>query len=592
MKIVAILAIYVLIEGVYCKNAWENEASRIDLQERQAQASKRSIIVYDKSQMSLEDVDAEAERIEAKCDELNCPCKVVKLVKVGALEVLWSCENHPSVDDLGLDGNTETGAEDEVVNMFNDFDFPPADPRFGEQWALSIPRRSNLADINIEEGWVEYLSDAKGGDANGPSVVVAVIDTGVDYSHPDLKGVMWTNPDEIAGDGIDNDGNGIVDDVYGADFTQTTAGTGDPIDRHGHGSHCSGIIAATPNNGEGIAGVASYAQGKVKIMALKGLSDSGGGTISGLLACLNYAIDKGAKISSNSWGGGGVISDSLEQMWDAVLKNNLDHLFVAAAGNDNKFIDGVSFKPMTCGLNEPNLLCVASSTRNDARSSFSNYGKDYVHVFAPGSSILSCLPNNRYASWSGTSMACPQVSGLAALIMTMRDGMSAPEIRQVIEENVQKKSQYTELVSSGGLIDVGATIKALKSEAPPATSEAPPATSEAPPATSDAPPAPTEAPPAPTGSPNCLEENTHYKGGAIQKPGKKYRLKNITSAEECQQKCQENDKCEFFTWNSGTGSGRWNKKMKNTCWLKKEIKNYLKDCGRRCDGRVSGPKFC
>ena len=93
-------------------------------------------------------------------------------------------------------------------------------------------------------------------------------------------------------------------------------------------------------------------------------------------------------------------------------------------------------------------------------------------------------------------------------------------------------------------------------------------------------------------STDCLEENTHYKGGAIQKPGKKYRLKNITSAEECQQKCQENDKCEFFTWNSGTGSGRWNKKMKNTCWLKKEIKNYLKDCGRRCDGRVSGPKFC
>ena len=99
-------------------------------------------------------------------------------------------------------------------------------------------------------------------------------------------------------------------------------------------------------------------------------------------------------------------------------------------------------------------------------------------------------------------MACPQVSGLAALIMTMRDGMSAPEIRQVIEDNVQKKSQYTELVSSGGLIDVGATIKALKSEAPPATSEAPPATSEAPPATSDAPPAPTDAPPAPTDAPS------------------------------------------------------------------------------------------
>merc|ERR1712020_539238 len=163
------------------------------------------------------------------------------------------------------------------------------------------------------------------------------------------------------------------------------------------------------------------------------------------------------------------------------------------------FIDGDNYKPMTCGLKEPNLLCVASSTRWDSRSGFSNYGKGYVHVFAPGSSILSCLPNNRYGTKSGTSMACPQVSGLAALIMTMRDGMSAEEVRQVIEENVQKKDRYSDVVSSGGLIDVGATIKALKSGNP-VSSEAPPAT---------------------TGPPDCLEENTHYKGGPIKRPAKK-----------------------------------------------------------------------
>ena len=459
MKVVAILAIFGFAHVVQSKNAWDTEASRMDLKNREAKAAKTSVIAYDKNDMSMEDVDAEAKRIGEKCTELNCPCTVTKLIKAGVFEVVWSCENHPSVDDL-VSGN-EIGVEDGVVDILNAP--PPTDPRFGEQWALSIPRLANKADINIEEGWTEYLSDAEGGDANGPSVVVAVIDTGVDYNHPDLKDVMWTNPGEIAGDGIDNDGNGIVDDVYGADFTETIAGKGDPIDRHGHGSHCSGIIAASPNNGEGIAGVASFTQGKVKIMALKGLSDSGGGSISGLLACLNYAIEKGAKISSNSWGGGSSISSGLERMWDAVLRNNLDHLFVAAAGNSNGFIDGDSYKPMTCGLNEPNLLCVGSSTKRDRRSGFSNYGKDYVHVFAPGSSILSCLPNNRYASWSGTSMACPQVSGLAALIMTMRDGMSAEEVRKVIEENVQKKDQYKDLVSTGGLIDVGATIKALKS---------------------------------------------------------------------------------------------------------------------------------
>jgi len=461
MKALALLASLLLLDSVvYGKYAWET--SRIDIEEREAdlafrkaKTEKTSIIVYDKHRMSEEEVAAEIDRIVSKCEELECPCEVRKLCKIGVLEVIWSCDPHPAVDDLELDGTKETGAEDQLVHAYTNSP-PPTDPRFSEQWALQD--LSNNADINIAEGWAEYLSDEQGGSATGPSVVVAVIDTGIDYTHPDLKGVMWTNPDEIAGDGIDNDGNGIVDDVYGADFTRGSP-SGDPIDRHSHGTHCAGIIAAEPNNEEGIAGVASYHQGKVKLMAVKGLSDSGIGTVSGLLACLNYAIDKGAKISSNSWGGGTV--DRIEDVWDAVLRNNLDHLFVAAAGNRDTEINDC-YKSMTCGLNEPNLLCVASSTINDERSSFSNYGTDYVHVFAPGSDILSSVPNGGYSSYSGTSMACPQVSGLAALIMTMRDNMSAHEVRQLIEANVRVKSHYESFVSSSGLIDVGATIKALK----------------------------------------------------------------------------------------------------------------------------------
>jgi len=480
MKTLALLASLLLLDSVvYGEYAWEIssrsdiEAREADLAFRTAKTQKTSIIVYDKHQMSKEEVAEEIDRIVSKCEELGCPCDVKNLGKIGVLEVTWNCDPHPDVNDLGLDNTKETGAEDQLVNAYTNSP-PPTDPRFSDLWALQD--LSNNADINIAEGWAEYLSDAQGGSATGPSVVVAVIDTGIDYTHPDLKDVMWTNPDEIAGDGIDNDGNGVVDDVYGADYTGSSP-SGDPIDRHSHGTHCSGTIAATPNNGEGVAGVASFHQGKVKLMALKGLSDSGGGTISGLLACLNYAVDKGAKISSNSWGGGTV--NGIEDVWDAVLRNNLDHLFVAAAGNSNREITD-SYKSMTCGLKEPNLLCVASSTENDARSSFSNYGKDYVHVFAPGSDILSTIPNGRYAEYSGTSMACPHVSGLAALIMTMRDNMSAHEVRQLIEANVRVKAEYANFVSSSGLIDAGATIKALKAGSGNDTTPEPPTCDYAP----------------------------------------------------------------------------------------------------------------
>merc|ERR1712223_460225 len=255
MKALALLACLLLLDSVISgEYAWET--SRIDIEPREAdlafrkaKTEKTSIIVYDKHQMREEEVAAEINRFVSKCEELECPCDVRKLCKIGVLEVIWSCDLHPAVDDLELDGNKETGAEDQLVNAYNNSP-PPTDPRFSEQWALQD--LSNHADINIAEGWAEYLSDAQGGSATGPSVVVAVIDSGFDYTHPELKDVMWTNPNEIAGDGIDNDGNGVVDDVYGADYTGSSP-SGDPIDRHSHGTHCSGTIAATPNNGKGIA---------------------------------------------------------------------------------------------------------------------------------------------------------------------------------------------------------------------------------------------------------------------------------------------------------------------------------------------------
>merc|ERR1712029_1042155 len=225
----------------------------------------------------------------------------------------------------------------------------PNDPEFQDQWALQS--LANEADINCQEGWEAYTSDSLGGSAAGPSVVVAVIDTGIDYTHPDLVDVMWQNPGEIANNGIDDDGNGIIDDVYGADFTSDDAGN--PIDRQGHGTHCAGVIAASTDNGVGIAGIAGVAQGKVKLMAVKGLDDYGSGTSSSLFNSINYAITMGAKISSNSWGGpgddGGTLADT--------LSNNPDHLFISAAGNEGAQITS-SNPRITCITNAANQICV------------------------------------------------------------------------------------------------------------------------------------------------------------------------------------------------------------------------------------------
>ena len=449
---------FILVAIYHLGNANCNDPSSVDekaLEEAREEASKHQIIVYDKS-LDKKEIDDLKQYHKNKCE-----CEVDQLESVGAFVLTYDSANHKTIADLGLDDKKEVGEEDSVAQISGLMprSSTPSDTYFSLQWALQDLR--NNADINVKEGWDEYLSDANGKDPNGPSVVVAVIDTGIDYNHPDLKDQMWTNPGEIAGNGVDDDGNGIIDDVYGADFTRRVSGTGDPIDRNNHGTHCAGVIGAKENNGQGIAGVASFTKGKVKLMALKGLNDRGSGTIGGLLACLNYAISKGAKISSNSWGGGS-INPSTERMWDAVLRNNPDHLFIAAAGNSNMKITATR-RIMSCGLKEPNQLCVASSTERDARSGFSNYGKEYVHVVAPGSRILSTIPGRRYTYLSGTSMACPQVSGLAALIRTMRPDLNGQQVRAVIESNVRVKSDYANLVSSSGLIDVGKTLKALKS---------------------------------------------------------------------------------------------------------------------------------
>ena len=274
----------------------------------------------------------------------------------------------------------------------------PNDPAYGNLWGM--------ARINAPGAW-----DITTG---SPSVVVAVIDTGIDYNHPDLAGNVWNNPGESAGNGLDNDRNGYVGDLHGID---TYNHDSDPFDDHFHGTHVAGTIGAQGNNGLGVAGV----NWNVKIMACKFLNSAGSGYTSGAIECLEYVKkekDLGINVvaTNNSWGGG----DYSQALSDAIAAQG-DILFIAAAGNDAADHDKGGHYPSSYDL--PNIISVAASDANDQKASFSDYGRYSVQVSAPGQGIYSTFPTayapasyGGYGYLSGTSMATPHVTGLAALL--------------------------------------------------------------------------------------------------------------------------------------------------------------------------------
>ena len=282
----------------------------------------------------------------------------------------------------------------------------PNDPSFGSLWGMT--------KINAPGAW-----NITTGSAN---VVVAVLDTGIDYNHPDLAANMFRNPADCNSNGIDDDGNGYKDDCYGIDVANNDS---NPMDDNQHGTHVAGTIGAVGNNNIGVVGV----NWNVKLLACKVFDASGSGTTEGAIACLEYVkimkdlyassnMTRGANIvaTSNSWGGGG-FSQALSDAIDVQRQRGI--LFITAAGNGNAFgvgqnNDTAPFYP--CSYFLANIVCVAATTSSDGKSSFSNYGRRTVHVGAPGSGILSTVPGGGYASLDGTSMATPHVSGLAALL--------------------------------------------------------------------------------------------------------------------------------------------------------------------------------
>ena len=268
----------------------------------------------------------------------------------------------------------------------------PNDPFFGNQYASSF--------LSLPSAW----DSTTGSD----SVLALVVDTGILYTHPDLAPNMWSNPNEIPANGVDDDSNGFIDDIHGIN---AITNTGNPLDDNGHGTHCAGIIGARGNNATGITGVAW----KVKLIGAKFLSSSGSGSLSNAIKALNYGTalrNAGHKVvvSNNSWGGGSY-STSLATAIQASA--NAGILFVAAAGNETNNNDAIASYPS--GYTSANVLAVASTTSSGTLSSFSNYGATTVDIGAPGSSIYSTYLSDSYAYLSGTSMAAPQVSGISVL---------------------------------------------------------------------------------------------------------------------------------------------------------------------------------
>jgi subtilisin family serine protease len=302
---------------------------------------------------------------------------------------------------------------------------------------------------------------------------VAVVDTGVEYKHPDLAANIWTNPNDPV-NGKDDDGDGFVDDVHGADFIN---GDADPNDDSGHGTHVAGIIGARGDNAIGTVGV----NWNVRIMALKFLDQNGDGNTADAAQAIAYAVDHGAKVINASWGGT-AFSQTLYQ----AVANASDSgvLFVSAAGNDGANGDIAPDYP--AGFNLPNVISVAATDRNDRLLDFSNYGRRTVQLGAPGDEIDSTVPPSvdasGYTEFSGTSMAAPFVSGAAALYLSRWPDSSVGLVREALLRTTVPVPSLAGKTSTGGRLDVAralgyghpGTPSAVPSASPPSRDVTPP----------------------------------------------------------------------------------------------------------------------
>jgi serine protease len=355
--------------------------------------------------------------------------------KFGARDAMARLAKHPAIEYV-------------EPNYIYHVTATPNDPSFGTLWGLHNTGQSAGtpgADISAVAAWNTTVGSS--------DVIVGIIDTGIDYTHPDLAANVFVNPGEIAGNGVDDDGNGYIDDVRGIN---AITGTGDPMDDNDHGTHVAGTIGAVGNDGVGVVGV----NWNVTMMGLKFLSASGSGSTADAIECINYAVamkNRGVNIRAlnNSWGGGG-FSQALE---DAIRSaDTAGILFVAAAGNSTVNNDTSPHYPSS--YNVANVLAVASTTRTDAISSFSNFGATSVDLGAPGSEILSTTPGNTYSTFSGTSMATPHVTGAAALLLSINGSLTVAELKDILMSTGDSIAALAGKTVSGKRINVELALEA------------------------------------------------------------------------------------------------------------------------------------
>lgn len=347
----------------------------------------------------------------------------------------------------------------------------PMDPVSMKMKGLFARNFADFNDPSVGQLWA--FSNANGMDVVGAyralpartanEVIVAVVDTGVDHKHEDLRDIMWENRGEIRGNGKDDDGNGYIDDIHGINTLVRDANgnaTMNTMAGHWHGTHVSGTIAATQNNGIGIAGVAS----NVKIMAIRTVPDDSDELNSDIIESYKYAAKMGAKIINCSFGKAPMEGDNAVRDVINEIGKKYGVLVVASAGNDSwgpmSWHNNDTNPKIPAALDSANLITIASTTISGGLSSFSNIGAKTVDIASPGSDIYSTINGNKYAMASGTSMASPNLSGVAAMVLGYYPNLKGEKLKEVLMASAVKVPAFEGKMVSGGRVNLKRALDA------------------------------------------------------------------------------------------------------------------------------------